>query len=195
MENEMTGEPLAQDMIENIKSMILDLCASKDWDWKTHIETVVKYSKSYAIELGADEEICEISAWLHDISKLKGVKEKHHVSGSEEAAEILKGYGYPPDRIEKIRHCILTHSSDKNHVPESSEAKIVACADALSHLDNFLALSYYVYHLKNKSIEEGRVWIVKKYQACWAKLDLVPESKEMVGPKYESIKFILGQKE
>ena len=180
-------------MIEEIKSMILELCKDKEWDWKSHIESVVKYSKLLAKKLDADEEICEISAWLHDIKKIKGEKEKHHVHGSEEAAEILKRYNYPEDRIEKIKHCILTHSSDKNYMPESKEAQIVASADALSHFDNFLALAFVVYNLKNHSIEEGREWLIKKYETCWDKLELVPEAKEIAKEKYDAIKLILGE--
>jgi uncharacterized protein len=68
--------------------------------------------------LNADEEICEISAWLHDIKKIKGESEKHHIYGAEEAVEILKRYNYPEDRIEKIKHCIVTHSSDKSYMPQ-----------------------------------------------------------------------------
>lgn len=117
--------------------MVLELCKDKEWDWRSHIESVVRYSKLLSQKLNADEEICEISAWLHDIKKIKGERERHHVHGSEEASEILKGYAYPENRINMIKHCILTHSSDKNYMPESKEAKIVAFADALSHFDGF----------------------------------------------------------
>ena len=133
------------DMVAEIRNMILDLCKGKSWDWRPHIEGVVKYSKLLAKKLGADEEICEISAWLHDIIKLKDSEQaEHHIKGSEEAVRILNGYGYPKERIERIKHCILTHSSDRDNIPDSKEAKIVASADALSLLDNFLNLSYFV---------------------------------------------------
>lgn len=179
-------------MIKKIKQMMLELCENKDYDWKSHLESVVKYSKILAKELHADEEVCEIAAWLHDIKKMKGEKENHHVYGSEEAAEILKKYGYPEDKIEKVKHCILTHSSDKNYPPESIEAKIVASADALSHFDNFLALADHVFRKKNMSISEGRVWLIEKYKACWNKL-LIPEAKEIANPKYDAIKRILEE--
>lgn len=173
--------------------MVLGLCKDKDWDWESHIESVVKYSKLLAKKLDADEEICEISALLHDIKNIKGEKEMHHVHGSEEVAKLLKEYNYPEDRIDMVKHCILTHSSDNNYMPESKEAKIVASADALSHFDNFLALAYVVYNLKKLSIEGGREWLVKKYKDCWDKLELIPEAKEIAKDKYDAIKFILGE--
>jgi len=158
------------------------------------VESVAEYSKLLAKKFNADEEICEISAWLHDIKKIKEQKENHHIHGAEEAEEILNKLNYPKNKIEKVKHCILTHSSDKKYMPESKEAKIVACADALSHFDNFPALAYVVYNLKQHSIEEGREWILKKYQSCWDKLDLIPETKDIALPKYEAIKLILEKK-
>lgn len=181
-------------MIEKIKSDILKLCKNKDWNWRLHIESVVKYSKILAKKLEADVEICEISAWLHDIIKIRdNQRELHHVKGSEEAVKILNEYHYPQDKIEKIRHCILTHSSDKNYPPKSKEAKILASADALSHIDNFLALTYVVYYLKKCSVNEGKDWLIKKYKACNDKLELVPEAKKIAKQKYESIKMILDE--
>jgi hypothetical protein len=78
-------------------------------------------------------------------------------------------------------------------MPESKEAKIVASADALSHFDNFLALAYVVYNLKKLSIEEGREWLIKKYDKCWNKLELVPEAEKIAKEKYYAIKLILGE--
>lgn len=181
-------------MIDKIRDMVLELCKDRKWDWKSHVESVVKYSKILAKKLGADEEICEISAWLHDIVKIEDMNtSNHHIKGSEEAANILKKFNYPNGRIEKVKHCILTHSSDKNHSPESKEAKILAAADALSHFDNFVAQAYATYNLDSSSIEQGREYLVNKYQACWNKLEMLQEAKEIAGPKYEAIKLILGE--
>src|SRR6056297_4361939 len=114
-------------MIKNMRIMILELCDEWDWDWKIHIKSVVKYSKILAQKQNADEEICELSAWLHDIIKLRdGVRESHHIKGSEEAVKILEQYNYPKEKIQKIKHCIISHSSDENYPPRSTEAKILA---------------------------------------------------------------------
>ena len=167
--------------------MVLELCNDKDWDWELHITAVVKYSKLLAKKLGADEEVCEISAWLHDIQKVKGNDKDHHIKGALIAAEILRKYNYPEKKIEQVKHCILTHSSKQDYIPESQEAKIVATADALSHFDNFLPLVQWVYN--NFSVEERRPYLVKKYKGCWDKL--IPEAKEIAKPKYEAIKVVL----
>jgi uncharacterized protein len=177
-------------MIDKIRLMILELCAGKDWDWRGHIESVVKYSKILAKKLDADEEIVELAAWLHDIKKIKGEKEQHHIRGAEEAGEILKGLGYPQNRIEKVCQCILTHSSDKKYPPMTKEERILASADAISHFFNFAAIAYGKYHQKGLGISEGKNEILRKYQECWEKI--MPEARYLVEERYSAIKLILG---
>ncbi len=174
--------------------MMLELCKKRDWTyWKPHVEAVVKYSKILAKQLDADEEVCEISAWLHDIIKIRdNQRDQHHVKGSETAAEILRKYNYPEDKINQVKHCIITHSSDKKYMPESKEAKIVASADAISHFDNLLILAHYVFVIKKESVDQCRETLLKKYKNSWNKL-LIPEAKEIAKPKYEAIKLILGE--
>ncbi|MFO8016586.1 MAG: HD domain-containing protein [Candidatus Woesearchaeota archaeon] len=182
-------------MMEEIKSMILGLCRDKEWGWRAHIESVVKYSRILAGKTDADEEVCELSAWLHDIIKIRdGKKDLHHVNGSEEAVRILEEYGYPKDRIQQVKHCILTHSSDENYTPESVEAKIVASADALSHFDNLLELAHYAFVIKKESVDQCRETLLRKYEKSWNKL-LIPEAREIARPKYEAIKLVLGEQD
>jgi len=179
-------------MIEEIKSLISSLCKGQEDVWQEHILLVVKYSKSLAKQLGADEEICEIAAWLHDIKKLKGEKEEHHIRGSEEAGEILQKLGYPTDKIAKVKECILTHSSDERYPPLTLESKIVASADAMSHFDNLAGLAYVGFNMKRLNREEGRKWLIEKYGKSWKKL--MPEAKNIIKPKYDAIKILLGDK-
>ncbi len=53
-------------MIEEIRSMIYDLCDKNDKSranvWKNHIDSVIKYSLILAKEYEADAEIVEITA-------------------------------------------------------------------------------------------------------------------------------------
>lgn len=174
-------------MKKEIKNMILELCKDKEGDWKTHIESVVENSIKLAQKLDADKEVVEIAAWLHDIRKLKGKKEYHHINGAKDAERILKDLGYPNNKIKQVYYCILRHSSDKNYPPKTKEEKIVASADALCHFDNFLQLSKR--HLEKDSLDEAKKNILKKYSNCWNKM--MPEAKEMVKKKYKAIKLIL----
>ena len=180
-------------MNEKIKKMIIELCGdpAHRW-WKWHLESVVKYTQILADKIGGDKEVLEISAWLHDIKKIKGERKDHHIHGSKEAEELLSKEGYPEEKIQKIKECILTHSSDKNYPPQFKEAEILHNADALSHFDNFMAFAHWVYGIDKLSIEEGRQVLIKKYTRNLDKLTL-PEAKEIAKPKYEAVMLILGK--
>jgi|SRR3989344_780033 len=180
-------------MINKIKSMILNLCEGHDWPWKEHIEAVVHYSKLLAEKTGADEEIVEVAAWLHDITKIKTGEKNHEVSSSEEAGKILEGFGYPADKIKKVKRCILAHPSDKEPAPETKEEKILFAADGLSHFDMFLAHARSSFVQRNLSVDEARERLIKKYGKFWRKVNIMPEAAEIAKPKYNAIKLILGE--
>jgi HD superfamily phosphodiesterase len=47
--------------------------------YKVHVRYVVDYAKELARKLGADIEIVEIAALLHDIARIDGTNENHHI--------------------------------------------------------------------------------------------------------------------
>ena len=65
--------------------------------WTYHVAIVVKYAKLLAERLGADKEIVEISALLHDYASIKdsSIYKEHHMYGAIEAEKILNGFNYP----------------------------------------------------------------------------------------------------
>jgi len=82
-------------LIEEIKKYVEDEC-KKETNffgvniYNHHFISMVKYAKMLAKETGADEEIVEIAAWLHDIGSILGDYENHHLSGAEHAERLLK---------------------------------------------------------------------------------------------------------
>jgi uncharacterized protein len=140
--------------------------------------------------LQADEEIVEIAALLHDIAGIKDRDnyENHHLLGAEEAEKILKGFNYPQEKIEKIKHCILTHRGSKSIKRETLEAECVASADAMAHFDTIPALLHFVFVRLGMDVDEGTKWLRDKLDRSWTKL--IPEAKEIVKDKYEATKTI-----
>ena len=180
-------------MMDKIKSMVLELCEGSDWEWKEHVEGVVKYSKLLAGKTGADAEVLELAAWLHDITKIKGAKKDHEVSGAEEAGKILAGLGYPPEKTDKIKRCILSHPSDKLPEPETKEEKILFAADALSHFDMFLVHARTCFVRKGMDVEAAREKLKEKYEKYWKKASIMPEAEELGREKYDAVVMILGE--
>ncbi|NLV77156.1 MAG: HD domain-containing protein [Tissierellia bacterium] len=87
-------------------------------------------------EKDVDLEVLIPSALLHDIARVEESNDKtgkidHAILGSIIAEDILKYLEYEEDKIEKIKHCILTHRFRTGNEPNSIEAKILFDSDKL----------------------------------------------------------------
>lgn len=89
-----------------------------------HSLEVAHLSGLMAAELGADVSLCKRAGLLHDIGKAID----HEVEGTHVSigADLAKKYKESKDVI----HCISAHHNDVD--PETVEAIIVQCADAIS---------------------------------------------------------------
>ena len=116
---------------------------------------------------------------------------EHHISGAKETREILTELGYDKEFIQKVEHCVLAHRGRKGPAPETKEAEIIACADAMSHFNTFLDLFSFFLSTTN-SFDEAVNKIEKKMERNWEKKLTIPEAKEMVRDKYEAIKLLIS---
>jgi len=183
-----------------MKKEILELVKEKyeEGDFKYHISAVVKNAMLLAGRLKADKEVVEMAAYLHDIARSLNredvkefVKENiHHIEGAEQSKEFLKELGYDNEFIEKVAHCVLAHRGRAEPNPETLEAKIVACADAMAHFDTFLDL-FNVFLKTADSFEDAVIRIEKKMQRDWEIKLTLPEAKEIVKEKYEAIMLLI----
>ena len=160
--------------------------------WTHHMLPVVKYAKLMAKKIGANEEIVEIAALLHDYASVKDYKlyEDHHIHGAKLAEEILKNLNYPPEKIEIVKQCILSHRGSKPRQKLALEELCVADADAMAHFDSISSLFYLAFFSHKMSIDEADDWLAKKLERSWSKLS--PEAKEIVGEKYLASKLLIG---
>lgn len=160
--------------------------------WTYHMVAVIENSKKLAEKLGADKEIVEIAAILHDYAAVsnKDFAKEHHLKGMEMSEQVLKRYHYPKDRIELVKECIYSHRGSTDIEPKTMEAKILASADAMAHFDNVDSLFYTVYEEQKMEIDEGTKWILGKLERSWKKL--MPEAQEIMKDKYEAIKIALS---
>jgi uncharacterized protein len=102
-----------------------------------HILRVYRMVEKLALAEGADLEIVQAAALLHDAqgSKTSGGEAgrlNHHHASSEFANQILEAEGWSPDRIAAVQHCIRAHRfRDNSESPQTLEAKILFDADKL----------------------------------------------------------------
>lgn len=87
-------------------------------------------------EKNVDLEILIPAALLHDIARVEESQDKtgeidHAVLGSVIAEDILRKLKYEEEKIQKIKHCILTHRFRTGNEPNTIEAKILFDSDKL----------------------------------------------------------------
>ena len=173
-----------------IRKIVEERC-SDDWDMNYHLKPVVKYALVLAKTLGADKEIVEIAAWLHDITRLGGEDEEHHISSATEAEKILNELNYDKKKIQIIKHAILTHRSKMSKERKTVYDHIIASADAMAKFEDPAAMFYMAFNVKKLGVEEGKEWLRKKFEKSWHKM--IPEAKELVKEKYDFLMNMLAE--
>jgi uncharacterized protein len=156
-----------------------------------HIESVAKNAIYLAKFYGADAEVCEIAAWLHDIASItdNSLYKDHHVHGANMAQEILDSYNYPQEKIDLVKLCILNHRGSVPSKKTTKEEICVADADAISHFDQLPNLLYYAYAQRGMDMEEGKKYVREKLERSYSKMS--DDSKAHYKAKKETILALL----
>jgi len=155
-----------------------------------HFVPMVKHAKLLAKKPGADIEVVEIAAWLHDIGSIKYGRADHHITSAKIAEKLLQKYKYPNEKIKLVKKCILNHRGSINNKKESIEEKIIADADAISNFDMIPGLFQAAYRYEGLSQGEGKISVREKLQRKYKKL-CFKESKDSVKEKYKAAMLLL----
>jgi uncharacterized protein len=128
-----SGAPLPIKQIEaEAKKYFQKSTVCHDW---THVERVRALVFKIGKKEKADLGILELASLLHDIHKPEEMKCKgkicHAEKGAETARKILKKYGVGEGIINEVAHCIISHRTRNNNLPETIEAKVLRDADKL----------------------------------------------------------------
>lgn len=186
---------------DEVKSLVRTACFSPrnkftETVWSYHIVPVVNHSLALGKKLKADREVLELAAYLHDYAGVKDFKlyEEHHYHGANLAEKILTELKYDQGKIELIKECILSHRGSVVLRKKSLEARILASADAMSHITEGADMFYLVYGVHRFKTAEGAAWLEKKLARSWRKI--MPEGREMIRDDYRDFKKLLrkGQK-
>ena len=186
-------------MIEKVREIVKKECEipktgkNRAWDWrfwKYHIVPVVKYAKLLAKKIGADEELVELCALLHDIGAINFGAENHEKTGVPETEKILQQFNYSQEVINEVKHCIESHRGSGSTEPKTIIARIVKNADAMAHFDAIPVLIQFGLEKENNNIENAVKWVFDKIERDWNKKLTIPEAKEMIKEKYEAIKLL-----
>jgi uncharacterized protein len=120
------------DIKKFVKTRFLGASGSHDWE---HTQRVHSLCMHIAQVEGADMEVIEIAACLHDVGRSYQDESKgsvcHAEKGAEMAQSLLEDYPISRERKANIIHCIRSHRFRSNYKPETLEAKILFDADKL----------------------------------------------------------------
>lgn len=110
-----------------VKERIIDI--EKTIHFFDHLERVLRTAVLLSEKEGANLELVQLGALLHDIGHVIG--EPHNETGARLAREILKEAGYPEEIIEKVARIVFRHRESLGHELETLEEKIVWDADKI----------------------------------------------------------------
>lgn len=154
--------------------------------YENHLILVAHYGLKLAMETGADPEIVELAAYLHDFSFVMDEKDlKHHeTKGVAIAEKLLRQFNYPPDKLERVKRCILNHSSLVQANGASPEEACLANADIMSLIAR---PDYWIKFLSMASqAEDNANWYYDQIAKSWPLL--MDPAKAMVADKFNEIK-------
>ena len=99
-----------------------------------HVRRVMAHARTIAAAEGADVDIVETAALLHELHNLPKDHPDSALSGercADEAAALLRAYGYDDPFVTRVEYCIRVHSFSRGIVPETLEARVLQDADRL----------------------------------------------------------------
>lgn len=178
-------------MIEEIRQMVRDACRSDAnaygyGIWSHHVKQVAQHAEELAPVLGADREVVEIAALLHDIASIRDERDRayHHEVGALQAQEILAPYDYPPEKVELVTRCIMSHRASIPTSRSTPEEVCISSADAMAHISEVPSLLYLAYVRKGLDIDDGKRWVSDKLRRSWTKL--CEAAQDMMLTQYHS---------
>lgn len=139
--------------------------ASFNYRWE-HVSTVATLSVKLARLTGADEEIVEAAAWLHDICKDK--KDDHPREGAKFALRFLPTTDFPQRKIERVAQAIEEHMGLWRDTPLTNlESMVLWDADKLAKIGLTAAFHWTGWALAGTQLRDMGELITRARSADW----------------------------
>ncbi|EKD56803.1 MAG: hypothetical protein ACD_58C00092G0017 [uncultured bacterium] len=184
--------------IQQIKQFAKDHLDDVRW---VHTQQVVKMALEIARKEGANLEVVEISAWMHDTGtwQRKNVTMTHQIYSAKYAREIMEKIDYSQKTIDRVFKCIIEHSGpitdrtpgllkkenatwDDIPRPSSIESKCLYDADMTNLCGPFGLAKMLYFQASKKKFSEIIQW--QKILSASAYHDLKTKTGKQIGKKY-----------
>src|SRR5512133_4408917 len=118
-----------------------------------HVLRVYRMAERLAEDEGADLEIVQAAALLHDAEGSapgSETRKSHHHRSADFAGQVLAAEGWPAERIAAVQHCIRAHRfRNDGETPQTIEANVLFDADKLDVLGAIGAARTVAYAMLN----------------------------------------------
>ncbi len=177
-------------MIDEIRSDVLEACGRADnlltpAFFDRHLEVVAAYARELADALGADREIVELAAWLHDISAVLdlGTLPTHAADSAQLGARMLRARGYLEERAARVAEAIGAHVVPLARGQGSLEAVCLSNADAMAQIAMPAFWLFFAFTVRRLSYDDGLRWYAGLVRQRWEQL--IPEARARIEPEHE----------
>ena len=96
-----------------------------------HALRVRRLASMIAREVGADVEVVEAAALLHDLARALGCEGDHAEASASLAEALMAEVGVPPDKAARVAEVIRGHRYSSRSKPRSLEEAVLRDADML----------------------------------------------------------------
>ena len=158
----------------------------------SHVEEVEKWANYLCDHHShADRQVVMLGVWLHDLGHYPLPTDIDHAIRSEQLArKFLIREKYNKVKSEKALHCVRAHRC-KDVLPNTIEAKIVACADSASHMTD----SMYMDMARDDKVMKQTFRAYGKLDRDFRDIAAFPEVKKSLTPVYKAWKKLISEYE
>jgi uncharacterized protein len=156
-----------------------------------HVQRVTRIAVFLAQKEGADIELVQVGALLHDVGWSLG--QLHSQTGAELACQILKGLDYPQEQRAKAIRIVLLHPVDFRDRLETLEEKIVWDADKIDLL-GAVGVARGFHWLGKKPFEETVKLAYETYTPIYAMLNTATARRIAKKRRKETMAFLSALK-
>lgn len=190
--------------IEKLRELVKDaygqhLPTAADWAgwlYDKHVLIVADYAVALAVKHGANAELAEAAALLHDVADhiMKRSDPCHEEESLRLAREFMTQAGYFDDEINLVvDDAIKFHSCHGNERPRSKEGMVLAAADAFAHLKtNYYYIAVWSYGKEGRSLQDFREWALKKLDRDLYDRISFDDEREATRPDYDKLKELIS---
>lgn len=185
-------EKLRQKVTELYSEDQPDRAEMADWLFEGHVLVVADYAKQLAERYGANSELAQAGALLHDIADY--TMPRKAADFDEEslriARQLMVECGYSPDEIAlTVDDAIRYHSCHGEERPKSVEGRVLATADSLAHLKtDFYVYIVWMFAKRGESLEDIKAWTLQKIERDLNAKIAFDEVRESARKDYEMVK-------